>query len=262
MAKTTESSENQNTKSKKDMFRERFLKNHPDIDPEDEEAMYGSINDDYDRNDQQLSKYKEREDKLNNMLRSNPKAANFMSAWSRGEDPEIAFVRNFGMELKDAIDDPDKMQQLADANQEHIQRIAKNQELDEQWEQNMPKSLEALQKMQEKEGISDDDMQKAYQALWDAANDVIIGVIKPETIKLMLNAVRHDADVSEAAADGEIKGRNANIINKMKKDNSTDGVPVLSGNGKSNVVPKKDMGVLGNSRPDIWKGMKVTEYKQ
>ena len=50
MAKET--TENQNVKSKRDAFRERFSKRYPNINMDDEDAVYGQFSTDYDQFDQ------------------------------------------------------------------------------------------------------------------------------------------------------------------------------------------------------------------
>ena len=68
MAKET--IDNQNVKSKRDSFRERLAQRYPDLNMDDDEAVFNQIATDYDQYDQS----KKRMDDFNNMLKENPHA--------------------------------------------------------------------------------------------------------------------------------------------------------------------------------------------
>ena len=68
MAKET--IDNQNVKSKRDSFRERLAQRYPDLNMDDEEAVFNQIATDYDQYDQSKKKM----DDFNNMLKENPHA--------------------------------------------------------------------------------------------------------------------------------------------------------------------------------------------
>ena len=68
MAKET--IDNQNVKSKRDSFRESFAQRYPDLNMDDDEAVFNQIATDYDQYDQSKKKM----DDFNNMLKENPHA--------------------------------------------------------------------------------------------------------------------------------------------------------------------------------------------
>ena len=68
MAKET--IDNQNVKSKRDSFRERLAQRYPDLNMDDDEAVFNQIATDYDQYDQSKKKM----DDFNNMLKENPHA--------------------------------------------------------------------------------------------------------------------------------------------------------------------------------------------
>ena len=65
-----ENSNNQQVKSKRDSFRERLAQRYPDLNMDDDEAVYNQISTDYDQYDQSKRKM----DDFNNMLKENPHA--------------------------------------------------------------------------------------------------------------------------------------------------------------------------------------------
>jgi hypothetical protein len=65
---------------------------------------------------------------------------------------------------------------------------------------------------------------------------------------MILKALNHDADVEDAVREGEVKGRNTRIVEKLRKQKAGDGLPDMAAGG--NMETKKpdlpDMGVLNN----------------
>lgn len=136
--------ENSQVKSKRDAFKERMKGKYPDRDFEDDEVFFGQINDDYDDYDKQLSGYKEREGQFSDMFSSDPRSANFLMNWKDGKDPAVELVRQFGSEIKDAIDDPERLEAISEANKEFVERVAKEKELDDTYQKNLQESLSML----------------------------------------------------------------------------------------------------------------------
>jgi hypothetical protein len=221
--------DNSSTKSNRDRLNERLRAKYADKNFDDDEAMYGQINDDYDNYDSQISGYKDREGKLADMFSKDPKSARFLTDWSKGEDPAVNLVRHYGTEIKDIIDDPARQEEMAKANQEYVERVAKNKELEKQYKANLKESLSMLDGLQQSEGLSDEDVDKAMDLLLQIIKDGVIGKFAVETIKMALKAINYDADVATAGDEGEVRGRNAKITEKLRKPQGGDGTAVLDG---------------------------------
>lgn len=242
-----ENVEEQKVKSKKDSFLERLKGKYPDMPFTDDEELYGRINDDYDELENGISGYKKREEELSNMFASDPRSASFLTSWRKGGDPTIELVRQFGSEIKDALDDPEKMEAIAEANKEYVERVSKSKELDEQYEKNLSQSLSDLEAYQKERGLSDEDIDKGMEILSSIASDFILGKITSETLEMVFAALNHDADVEQAAIEAETRGKNSKIEEKLRKEKPQSGMPAnLSGKNNSPKVPqkKKDLGVL------------------
>lgn len=80
------------------------------------------------------------------------------------------------------------------------------------------------------------------------AKDAMVGKISPETIALAIKAQNYDADVAAAVEEGEIAGRNARIMENLRKSKKGDGTSPLNGkNGSAGVGRKsKSMFDLAN----------------
>lgn len=236
---------------------ERMRSRYPDRDLSNEEDVFGIISDDYDNYDNSLASYKQREKELSDMFMSDPKSAAFLTEWRKGGDPLMLLVRIFGVdELNSAINDPERMDAIAEANKEYLNRVSKEKDLEETYKKNLSESLKTIDDMQQNEGIEPGKIDAAVQLLADVSSDMIVGKITPESVKMALNAMSHDEDVAQAAYEGEVKGKNAKVTEKLRKP-VTDGIPTGLGGSSSGGVPKpkRDNGALdrfGEDYNSIW----------
>lgn len=229
--------ENQQTKSKRDMLNERMRKRYPEKNFDNEEDFYGQISDDFDNFDNELAGYKEREQKIADMFAADPRSAVFMSKWMNGEDPQIELVRQFGIDVKDAADDPQKMEAIAEANKEFVERVAEEDRLEKEYKENLAASLTELDRLQQEMGVDDETINNAVQLLADISSSFIVGKITPEAIQMAMKAISHDADVAQAAMEGEVKGRNSKVEEKLRKPKG-DGMPSSMPGSRSTGMPK------------------------
>lgn len=259
---------NQENKGKRDMFLARIREKYPDKNFDDEEALYGQISDDYDDYDNQLNEYKDRENTLNEMFASDPRSATFLSSWRDGEDPAIGLVRLFGDEIKDALDDPEKLDAIAEANKEYVERVAKSKELEDEYKANLEQSIANLEQIQQEKGLSDEEVDEVMQVLGQIVADGLVGKFSAESFELAQKAVNHDRDVESAGYEGEVRGKNTQIEEKLRKRNAGDGTAQLD--GRNSVTSQNATGSLGaldnfgDGVQDIWSrgGEKRTKYNQ
>lgn len=244
-----------NEKTKRQLLNERMQSRYPDMNIEDDEEFSGRISDDMDAYESENATYREREGALYDMFNADPRSASFLSAWKRGEDPAIQLIRQFGPELRDALEDPDKQEALAQANKEYVDLAAQNKQLEDEWSQNMQKSLADIDAWQQQKGLSDEEVDAAIAACAEASSNWIKGIVSPEILDKFMLAASHDADVATARKAGEVDGRNAKIEEKLRSGKRGDGVPSNFGSGGSR-VPKPGTGApIGNSRTtggSIW----------
>lgn len=231
--------ENQNIKSRREQFSERLKKKHPDSEYTDDEALFGQINDDYDEYDKQIEGYSGREKELTDLMVSDPRAAQFLTDMAKGNDPWLAVINRLGIDgVTDLINDPSKQEAYAEENKKYVERLAKNKELDEQYEQNFAKSLDVLSDIQQKQGLTDEQIDAAYDLIIKIANDAVLGIISEETVNMALKAVNHDNDVQTAGEEGRIAGKNEKAEEKLRKPQRGDGTPTL--NGSNNAPTRKN----------------------
>lgn len=239
-----ETTANQPIKTKRELVMERMVSRHPDKDYSDDEALYGQIIEDVAQSDDEIAKYKEREQTFADMFTADPRSAQFMVNWRNGEDPTVGLIRQFGMEIKDAIDDPEMQEAIAQANKEYVERVAKEKEYEEMYKKNLEQTLRDLDAIQKEMGLSDEQAEGALMFLHTISSDGVLGKFSPESIKMALKAMNHDADVAQAAHEGEVKGRNIKIEEKLRTKKKGDGTAPLDGKN-SNMGAKPTMPSMG-----------------
>ena len=258
--------DNQAVKSKRESMSERLAAKYPDMDFADDEVMFGRISDDYDDYDSQLDGYKEREGKLATMFSSDPRSAHFLTSWSEGGDPVVEFVRRFGSDIKERLEDPEWVEELAAANKDFVERVAKEKELEEMYQNNIEESKKVMAEFQEENGLTDDQLDEVMDFLNRIYTDALVGKYDKESMEMALNAINYDMDVEEAGAEGEVRGKNAKINERLRTRKAGDGTAALNGANGSAVDrrPQPSLGALDNfaNGDDIWTrgGEKRTKY--
>lgn len=221
--------ENEEIKSGRDRQIERLRSRYPEKRFEDDEEIYGTINDDYDKYEQELEGYRGREKSLSDMFAADPRSAQLLTDMHNGEDPVVGLVRNFGIEIKDVLDDPEMQDKIAEANKEYVERVANSKRLDEEYERNMDGTLETLRQFQQERGLSDEETDAAVEFLIGVVRDGVMGKFSAEALDMALKAINHDNDVAQASEEGEIAGRNHKVVETLRKSNKGDGTSPLGG---------------------------------
>lgn len=232
--------DNNEVKSRRERHIERLRKKYPEKKFEDDEEIYGQISDDYDQYEQELDGYRGREKSLSDMFAADPRSAQFLTDMHNGTDPVLGLVRNFGVEIKDVLDDPEMQDKIAEANKEYVERVANSKKLDDEYEKNMDATLETLRQFQSERGMTDEQIDQVVEFLLGVVRDGVMGKFSNETLDMACKALNYDADVAAAGEEGEVAGRNAKITEKLRKSKQGDGTAPLGGkNGQGMSAPRK-----------------------
>ena len=180
------------------------------------------------------------------MFAADPRSAQFLTDMHNGNDPVLGLVRNFGVEIKDVLDDPEMQDRIAEANKEYVERIANSKKLDEEYEKNMDNTLDTLRQFQAERGMSDEQIDQVVDFLLGVVRDGVMGKFSTETLNMACKALNYDADVAAAGEEGEVAGRNAKITEKLRKSNKGDGTAPLGGkNGQGHSSsPQKNQSIF------------------
>lgn len=233
-----------------------------DVDPEDEEAFYGSLNADFearDRDGAELAGYRTANEKILKAMDNNPEIADlFVSIVNDpSTDPIVYLIGEYGDLFEDAIKDPANLDKLVAARAKNAEARKSAQEREAEAAKNLTDSLSALDEAVKEAGIDKAKAVEIGQQFYQIMSDAVMDKVSKETWMMMIKALNHDADVAEAKAAGEVKGRNAKIGRmKLKSEfgNEGDGMPnIVGGRDVKPARPKLNIGgVLGNDRKSVW----------
>lgn len=250
--------DNKQVKSRRQSLTERLQGRYPDKDFSDEESFFGQISDDYDEYDKSIAGYKEREKSFSDMFTSDPRSAHFLNEWRKGQDPVLSLIRQFGTDIKEAIDDPERQEEIAAANKEFVTRVAKEKELEKIYKQNLVESLQTIERLQSELGLNDEQVNEALKLIVTITDDAVLGKFTPESLQMAMKAINHDSDVASATEEGVIQGKNTKIEEKLRKPKQGDGTAPLDGSnrgGSGAARPRKSNGVIdnfGSGYQNIW----------
>lgn len=228
----------QPVKSRREQFGERLKAKYPDREYTDDEALFGQIDDDYADYENQLGEYRGREERMAKLMTDNPQAAQFISDLANDQDPWIAMLKRIGADgVTDLMNNPEKQAEYAEANKQYVERLAKEKQLEEEYQSNFAESMNVLGQIQQERGLSDETIDAAYDLIRQISDDAIVGRYSRETVEMALKALNHDADMENARSEGETAGRNAKIDEQLRKPQQGDGMP--RGGGGNNAVPNE-----------------------
>lgn len=253
----------QEAKSRRDAFRGRLSEKYPDMSFDDEEVMYGRIDDDYTDYENRiadyektLTGYKDREAELSGMFTKDPRSGMFLSRWRSGGDPTVELIKMYGPSFQEALQDPSKVDAIAEANREFAERVAEEERLESEYKKNLEQSLSDISGLQEKEGYNDEEIGKAMDFLQEVTKNMIVGKISADVVKMALNAMNYNRDIENASMEGELRGKNTKIQEKLRTRGKGDGIPQMDGKNGAGAGPmkKRDLGALGvmSERGSIW----------
>lgn len=215
-------------KSKRDTFRERMAKKRPDLNMDDEEALYGALDEDYADYDQRIAGYEQNERDLSDMFSQDARSGLLMQRWRKGDDPAIAMLELFGDDIVDAINDPDKMDEVKAARQKYLEKTAKAKQSQAEYEKNLSESLQQLEQYQQEQKLSDDEVNDLMGRYVAMMRDFVNGRFSKEQLEMVRKGAAYDADLANAEEEGRISGRNEKIRAKLQEPQG-DGLPGAGG---------------------------------
>lgn len=205
----------ENKKSNKDKYRERFAERNPDIDINDEDAVYGRMNERADR----LSRLEEMNDNFNKSVSNSPLFTDMLMASQNNPnfDPFVYAIENGGVEnFEDAIQDPEYLSKLAEANKKSLERQAKDKEIKDRFEQNIGPSLEGIHAKAQEMGHTPEQEQQVFQAYYDAVFNGTDGIYSPDVYELFAKGLNFDKAVEDARSEGVADGLNRKVNDTLR----------------------------------------------
>lgn len=202
--------------SARDRYRGRIKEDYPDLDIDNEDAYYEAANERYD----DYKNMREGLKNLNSMIDKNALFREMMVAASKGDENWNPFkwaVEEKGLDLKALADDPEYAETFANAQREHLKKVAEGEAMKKEAAENYQKSLEAIDAWAAENGVSDEQKNAAWVKVEQMLNDANVGKVPVEVFALLVNGGKHDADVAAAAEEGYREGLGKNVEDKLRR---------------------------------------------
>lgn len=242
------------TPSQLDNLRGMVSSRHDNAEYANDDDFYAQIADDYASHDKELSDYKDREERMGNLFGKDPRSAQFLNDWIEGGDPVVAMVKRYGLDdFKDALDDPEKLEAIANANKAFVEQTTKEKELEAEYKKNLETSLEEIDNYQKEKGLSDEQVDEVMQYLIGVAHDIVMGKFSPALFDAACKSKNYDKDIASASHEGEVRGKNTKFDEELRKPSKGDGMPQLGSRSGGNAPQRPQVaGALGREKKSVW----------
>lgn len=213
-------------RSSRDRLTERIMQRYPDRRFESEDDFYDAL----DEYDAFLSGNYERmvgdQNKLCQLMCSNPKVGAFISDVAEGEDALVACVRYFGRDLLEQSGDEKKMYAVRRANEEFLERTRSYRELENSMRKNVEQSARHIERFMKRKKMDDTAFDEFLERVFHVCRHVFAGDLNTDVLELLYKGLRYDTDLPCAEHAAEIKGRNERIV-LSRRDAAGDSLPAM-----------------------------------
>ena len=205
-------------KSKRDTF---LSGRYPGRQFADDEEMFGQIGQDFETLENEKNELAQREKDFSNFLSADPRNSGLFMRIKRGEDPILWLVRQYGPDIADRVNDPEFQKQLEEARQDYLSQLKESEKLEKEYSDNIEATNATIDQFEAE--VGEDGANAVMKALSDIVHDYLVGKVTPETLKMVSNALNYETDIANASKDGEVRGRNSKIDEKLRKSAKGDG---------------------------------------
>lgn len=182
--------------------------------------------------------YDENNNRLKELMMSDPSAAEFVEKWIETGDPRTALVETFGDDLGMSEEGQAKFKDQLSSWRE---RKSANDALEAEAESNWQASLAALDEWGDGKGLTLEQKRDVMIRLLSITFNGMENKYSAEDFELALNAINHDSDVAAARQEGEVAGRNEKITaNRRQRTDAAGTMPPSAG---------RQGGAMGEPKP-------------
>ena len=198
--------------SARDRYRSRYAEEYPDLNLDDDEALYGQANANLD----ELKKFRNSNKELSDALDKAPVLAGMVLAAKAGQNPFVYLAENIGpdMDIRDLAENPEFATQMGEALkkfQEHQDKMLAKEKMIEDFIGDYDDAGEPVEKASFLQRIRD-------------------GIITRGMWETLFNARHYADDIKSAEEKARATALNEKIQNKVKTFDS--GVPTLTGGAR------------------------------
>lgn len=230
---------NQPVKSKKEAYMEAFAGRNPELDMNDEEAVYGQMTTDYEN----YAKSADREKRFNELMSNNEYAPGLINGLLTGENEDGT---KFNLITYLAGNYPDLLQDALNGDEEALAELAKRRQAEMEESVHEQENVAALAKAQEaednlldevlvEEGMKPEEAASVVDWIWNPDNGIIVKAMRfeldKEDLKKLVRMGGYDAAISKADKEGYARGKNERIDIYKNMDDKKKRNPINLGGG-------------------------------
>lgn len=221
-------------KSKRDDF---LSKRYKDRQFADDEELFGQLGQDFDNLENERNELAQREQDFSNFLSADPRNSGLFMRIKRGEDPILWLIRQYGPDIAERVNDPEFQKQLEEARKDYLAQFEESKKLEKEYNDNIDALDATLDAYAQEHG--EEALETVMSTLSTIVHDYICGKVTPETLDMVSKALNYDNDIENAGKEGEVRGRNAKIDEKLRKGSKGDGTVQLGGSEATAGTPSR-----------------------
>lgn len=144
----------------------------------------------------------------------------------------------------DDSDDSDDSDRSDDSDDSDRSEHSDDSELPPAFRAAIAANLERLGGFRAGRRVPDSDWERAFGLLMEAAGAMARGCVGEELLESLLKAVTYDRAVAVADREGEVRGRNALIVERLRRAEVSDGVPALQSSRGGSGTEKRSRSIF------------------
>lgn len=210
----------------RDAYSQMWGEDNGDVDFEDKEARYARAIDDRNelrnrrKSDAILGGLFDKHAWLGMMyqeLNDNPDMNPF--EWLAG------FCAEQGISIQEVLDNDEAQKRLTEKMTQYQERLAKSEKTKKEQENNLESSAEALTKIQNEKGLSNEECLSVWGDFWKMYEDASKGMVGEDVWRAFLNSRSYENDIKAAREEGGMQARNEKIQNQVRTAKQEQGLP-------------------------------------
>lgn len=257
--KTDTQEKKEEKQEKKRTANDRLRERYPDSDPQTDEDWEGLRNRYMDDSEASEKDRADFEKEVNDLIASDKDLAIILNNMMVNKLPfRAAVARSIDLEGLTPQEGDDDYEAWDKAYKE---RVSENQRLVERSKEidaNEAKSFENIDKFCQEKGYDDSTKEAIVSFINEIFDAIVMKNISSELLEKIDKARTFDSAVRDAALEGEVKGRNANIeaqrVDEMEKEEG-DGIPAPRAASSTPLAPKENPDEGRYTVEDFWSGI-------
>lgn len=213
---------------------------YPDMDMDDEEAVYGQANSNY----EELMNHRATQKQLADSLEKHPELNDMVVMASRGQNPWVWVAENLGMDMRDMANDPEFVDSITEAlakfhqaEADKAEAAAKSAQDDEDYKaqvtEAMSQSMQTLGEIQKEKGLSDEECEQIFTDFFKQIDEAKEGRVSKDLWQAYINSRNYDGDMEKARNEAAAKALNEKFQNRVKTPDNDVPPSMPQGSGRS-----------------------------